>query len=25
VMAHEAAPLPDDVLAELDEMAEHWE
>lgn len=24
-MAHEPAPLPDDVLAEMDEMAEHWE
>jgi len=25
VMAHEPVPLPDDVLAELDAMAEHWE
>jgi trimethylamine--corrinoid protein Co-methyltransferase len=25
VMEHEPAPLPDDVLAELDKMAQHWE
>jgi trimethylamine--corrinoid protein Co-methyltransferase len=25
VMEHEPAPLPDDVLAEIDEMAKHWE
>jgi trimethylamine--corrinoid protein Co-methyltransferase len=25
IMEHEPAPLPDDVLAEMDRMAQHWE
>jgi trimethylamine--corrinoid protein Co-methyltransferase len=25
VMEHESEPLPDDVLAEMDKMAQHWE
>jgi hypothetical protein len=25
VMAHEPTPLPDEVLVEMEKMAEHWE